>query len=324
MPSPRARSLRAAALAFALSTGRAEAGVRLDLVRGDGAESCSDGGDVQREVARHLPADAFGGTPERFIEVVLARDGAGPWTAQVRVRDPAGALLGARELSSDAATCGPLSDVVALTVALLIDPDATAVPAPPIPPPPAPPVCPPPPPRVVVRRGRGVPLSVSIHAVVASGAIPGVAVGASLRTELTVARGWRVRLGATWLPASAVDLRGARFALGATTARAGLCRQLLGGEVVAVDACADLAAGALHVSVDGAAAQRTGDFAWLSAQAGARLRWRPTPALLIDADAAAVVPFLRHAFGVTGAPDAAYESPPVGFAAGLGVGVVLR
>jgi hypothetical protein len=317
---PRRRPLAALALAAALAAARADAGVRLDLVRGDGAASCSDGADVQREVARRLADDPFTGAPDRFIEVVLARDGAGPWTARVRVRDAAGASLGARDLASDDATCGPLSEVVALTVALLVDPEAHASP----PPPPAPVCPPPPPPRVVVRRVREAALAASAHAVVDTTVVPGTGLGAALRGEVALGRAWRIRLGATWFPAANAERGGARFAVGATTARAGLCRNLADAGSLALDACADLNVGALHASVDGAVARRTGDFAWASAQLGARLRWRPLAALVIDADAAAVVPFVRRAFGVAGAADPVFESPAVGLAAALGVGVVLR
>jgi hypothetical protein len=307
-------------LTVALAAREARAGVRVDLVRGDGAETCGDGASLRRELLRRLGAHAFEGEVAQVIEVLLLRDN-GRWVARVRLRDDQGSLIGARDLSSEAPTCGPLGAALSLTLALLIDPDA--------PPPPATPrevalVCPPPPaPHPTPRTPRRPVVQVSAEATAVWGVVPDVAPGVALRTELALSRGWRLAVGVTTLPTSRVDAPASRFAFGWTAASLGACVSPTSNNILRFDVCASARLGALHVSVDGVAAQHTGDRLWASAHLEPRLRARVVGPVVVTAEANVGVPFTRESFGVAGTSAAVFEVSPVTLAASLGAGVEL-
>lgn len=297
----------------------ARAGVRLDVVRGEGAGSCADGVALQRALVARLGARAFEGDATERIEVMLTRVDT-RWSARVRLRDAQNALVAARDLASEASTCEALGEALTLTLSLLIDPLAPA--APDLPSAPAPVVTP----TVAVavrsasrpsaRRGAA---QVTGEAVVLWGVVPGVAPGASLRAELSVSRRWRMALAVTALPATAVSAGASRFAFGWTAASAGVCLRAVDGRV-GVDLCGAVIAGALHVSVDGAAAHNTGDRAWLSAEVTPRLRARLAGPLVFTAGVGVGVAITRDVFGVTGATEAVYAVSPVSLGASVGVG----
>src|SRR6185295_9577864 len=81
--------------------------------------------------------------PQQFVEAVASRD-ARQYRVTITMRDAVGALVGTRSLTSAASDCGAISRAAALTIAILIDPDAWGreAPSPPraapaVPPPPA-------------------------------------------------------------------------------------------------------------------------------------------------------------------------------------------
>ncbi|MFO0651248.1 MAG: hypothetical protein U0326_33800 [Polyangiales bacterium] len=308
------------ALAAALLAREAHAGVRLDLVRGDGAETCIDGAALQRELTRRLGETAFDGEVAQVIEVLLSREER-RWTARLRQRDGRGALIVTRDLSSEAPTCGPLGDALALSLAILIDPEA----------PPAPPptpeivsVCPPlPPPRRMPRAPRHSTVQLTAEGALVWGVVPNVAPGVGLRTELALSRRWRVAVGVTAIPTVRVDVSSARFAFGWTAASAGACVALATSDALRFDACAAVRVGALHVSVDGAPAQNTGDRLWASADLEPRVRVRVLGPLVVTAGASVGVALTRASFGVVGARETVFEVSPVTVAGSLGAGVEL-
>ncbi len=316
----------AVSLLAALHATSAEATVRLDLVRGDGADACADGARVEREVVRRLGQDPFASDPERFIEAVLSRDGP-TWSAHVRIRDASGDLLGARTLASDAPTCDPLVEALALALALAIDPaadvadDAAAPPpsdSPPPPPPAAAETIPPRAPRHTTRHG----VVVGVRAVGAWGVLPETSPGAALRAELSLSRRWRARLEGRWLSEAATGPN-AGWRVGVTSAHAGVCAAPVLGPSLALDVCAALGVGAMHVSVDGAAGTNTGDHLWSVVEAGPRVRWRPVAWLELDADASAGAALVRHAFGVAGEAAPRFDPGVLSVSAGLGAAVAL-
>ncbi|MEO7094648.1 MAG: hypothetical protein ABI175_15430, partial [Polyangiales bacterium] len=103
--------------------------VRLSWVRAQGAEGCIDRDTLARDVSARLGRDAFAGAPQRSIEGIVAREGK-RWVARLYVRDPAGVLVGDREIASDAADYSALGGAVTLAVALVIDPEAALAPPP--------------------------------------------------------------------------------------------------------------------------------------------------------------------------------------------------
>jgi hypothetical protein len=98
-------------------------GARLAWVRGEGAAGCVDGESLAGEVRARLGRDPFRGEVRQTIEGLVGRR-EGRWVAQLFDRDATGAAVGARELTSDAASCRALDPALALAIALAIDPEA--------------------------------------------------------------------------------------------------------------------------------------------------------------------------------------------------------
>lgn len=121
--------LLACLLGFA-SAGNAQSadrGAALHWVRLPGAEECAGGDALSRAVETKLRREVF---PEpRDASVLIegyVEPAAGGYRAALQVRSSAGALLGSRELSSQARNCDELSETVAVVLAVMIDPDAAA------------------------------------------------------------------------------------------------------------------------------------------------------------------------------------------------------
>jgi hypothetical protein len=103
--------------------------VALGLTRGEGTQACIQGGAIERAVERRLRRRVFARNepPELHIDVALAREADGAWSARLVLRGRSGAELGARELETQAAHCSALDDALVLVVALLVDsPEARA------------------------------------------------------------------------------------------------------------------------------------------------------------------------------------------------------
>jgi len=103
--------------------------VALGLTRGEGTQACIQGGAIERAVERRLRRRVFAGneSPDLHIDVALARESDGAWSARLVLRGRSGAELGARELQTQAAHCSALDDALVLVVALLVDsPEARA------------------------------------------------------------------------------------------------------------------------------------------------------------------------------------------------------
>ena len=103
--------------------------VTLELSRREGTEACIRSAALERAVERRLRRLVFArnDSPDLRIDVALARDADGAWSAKLVLRSRTGAELGARELDTHAAHCSALDDAVVLVVALLVDsPEARA------------------------------------------------------------------------------------------------------------------------------------------------------------------------------------------------------
>src|SRR4029079_6724904 len=102
--------------------------VYLSWVRLAGAESCPDVRQLADAVSRRLGLTPFRESPTQFIEAQIRRDPSGEhadgtWVAEVFLRDASGVSHGNRVFSSNASTCTSLASVVALSIAIIIDPD---------------------------------------------------------------------------------------------------------------------------------------------------------------------------------------------------------
>jgi len=203
---------------------------RLELRNETGVDQCIGARALERAVDFRLRRRAFRADQPATLSVtvVLGKDPEAGWTAQIAVRDAAGALLGTRSIASPARHCSSLDDSLALVVALLVD-DPPSPPTPAVAPaaPPAPtnsespnqpnaptgdraapkPVAPSPiveTTRIALPPDTAAPrepwrLSVQASGALAFGLLPGVAPGVRGGVELTPPHGPAIELvGATF------------------------------------------------------------------------------------------------------------------------------
>ena len=313
---------------------------RLSWVRGKGAEECPGAEQLAAAVRQRLGRDPFASDAPRDIEGSVARVD-DYWQARLNVLGSEGAVLGSRDLSTRAPTCALLADAVTLAIALTIDPSAPLTPpenvtppAPidPLPSPTAPvapePVAEPTPSPVPAPTPRERPPAPSTFGIGANakgsilfGSLPRPAPGGELGVDLRLARPVRLTLGLAFF--GEVKTAGDDFAIGLTAASLGACYDVLNNPKVGLDACADLQAGALHVVVYSPDPTSPGEYSWLAARLGPRLRWRFAPPVELALGGSAVVPFVARDFGVKDQPRPLFETPPVGFCAGVGLGAFL-
>lgn len=306
---------------------------RLSWVRGKGAEECPSAEQLAASVRQRLGRDPFSVDAPRDIEGSVARIDE-VWQARLNVLGPDGAVLGSRDLSTQAPTCSLLADAVTLAIALTIDPSApltmpentAAAPPPEAAPAPAParaePAPPPvvvaPQPRAPVDRASSFGLGGSAKVGVLFGALPRPAPGGELGVDLRLLRRLRVALGLAFF--GEVLTAGDEFALGLTTASLGACFDVVGRPHVGLDLCGELQGGALHVVVYAPDPIAPGERAWLAARLGPRLRWKLAPPVELVLGASAVVPFLRREFHIQQNDEPVFATPGLGFFAGGGLG----
>jgi hypothetical protein len=103
--------------------------VALELKRGEGTDKCIQSAAVEHAVERRLrrPVFASKDAADLGIEVALAREPDGAWSAKLVLRGRDGSEIGSRELDTHASHCSSLDDALVLVVALLVDsPEARA------------------------------------------------------------------------------------------------------------------------------------------------------------------------------------------------------
>ncbi len=88
------------------------------------ASGCSSEADVKRAVEARLHRAVFSSEPKFIVVGEVDREGSG-WRAHITLRDPAGVMLGTRDVVSQEPACISLDSRVTLVVALLIDPLAS-------------------------------------------------------------------------------------------------------------------------------------------------------------------------------------------------------
>ncbi|WP_438003556.1 hypothetical protein WME89_32380 [Sorangium sp. So ce321] len=266
------------------------------------------------------PASAGGAAPE--YEVHFLRTGA-TYTAVLQAGGRA------RQLSSEpGAACDELVGALALTIAILLDSEATpaTAPAPVAPAPVAPAPAPPPPPRPAP----GWDVSAELGAAGTVGVLdplrPAVMGELSLRR-----RAWSAGLGAVWLPGQEIDVTPGAASIGLVAAAARGCATLTGElDGFRLSACAASLLGAVHGAGKGFAPDREASAPWF-AVGGSAIAEGPlfgTRALGWSARATLLVPISRARFTVerrsgseAGAPvttEAVLDPSPVGLLVGLG------
>ena len=333
---------------------------RLVWVRGERTESCDDGAAVAHRVATRLGRDVFSDAAPRSIEGVVTHDGA-HWEARLYLRDARGALVGSRDLTSDAPDCEPLEAAATLAIALAIDPDAALRPlpspdaasptaaaapaataAPPLALPPAPPSVPTPssvptpppahpppaPPPEVSRTAEPLPpqpprnaVRVTARAVLGTGILPSASPGFAWSAEAPAERVLVGSAGVLYFPEVRTAARD--FAFGLTAAWLGACAQAWGGRPVSLAVCAKVLLGALHAVVYQLEPTEPGDRFWSGASLAGQARFRIVGPLVLEVGGELLVPITRQRFMVSGQSAPVFQESAAGVAgfAGLGVSI---
>ena len=261
--------------------------VRLEWIRGEGADECPSGATMAAEITRRLGRDPFASDAAVAIEVALRREGTA-WTAHIQARGESGAITAARDLRSEAPTCASLASAVALAVALTIDPEAGQAPAPAPVPVSAPvsasvPVSVPVPVPVPVSAPVRAPVSApapapSVRSVwvarldVTRGLLPHVSPGPALVGRFEIRAPVSIAAGIRWLPDGSTS--DGAFAFGMTSGWVGPCVDALRRGPVALGLCWNLLAGEIHAVVEDTRQADPGGKAWFATSGSAHATWR--------------------------------------------------
>lgn len=284
----------------------------LSWVRADGADACPAAPEIARRVQARLGRDVLVAPAQAalVVEAYIAPTPPGGFSVTIALTRDA-VVVGRRELTSTDSSCREIADKAALTIALMIDPEAQLAdaspeptPAPPAPPEPAraasaapPPKPPPAPPPARTRSWAG---DVEVAVGAQSGLIPGLAPGVFAR-------------GRAWPPGFPVglELEGAYFPKQTTEAEPGktasftlvnaglaLCSRPASG-MIALSGCAGAQFGS--ISGRGSGFDYTASYqAWLFAVAlRGRVWFRPTRYFALVAGPDLALPLKRDAFETT-------------------------
>lgn len=303
-------------LAFAFAAAPPPRTSTLSWVRLDGAESCVAAPALAREVEATLGRPVFvaPGTADLAVEGRVERLPAGGWRASLRLLEADGASLGDRTVDSPEAACTELGHMVALTVALLIDPEGPPAPVPPAPPP-EPVAAPEPPPAPRWS------FEVDAAALGGAGLVPGVGVGGLGAVVVRppgpvafVAQG-EIEPFARWVDGDAhVDLT--RLAGGLLA-----CPLDVVGELGSVRACVGVDAGAIF-AVGSSEALVTGERVLVDAHGAVQAGVRLVGPLFGTVGVQPVVSLRRVAFAFVSAPDVdVYRTAGFALYGDVGLGV---
>lgn len=237
----------------------ASAHFSLSWARLPGATPCISGNALARNVEARLRRPVFvaPGAADISVEGYVEATGT-TFHAVISIADSKGSLIGTRELSSADASCRDLDAQLALTIALMIDPNAAGAPAPSPNAASASPLTPAvprnePPSRETEQVAAAGPVPETWRSTVQAGGalglglLPAVAPGAMLRAGLVPPRMVRVVLEAAFwseedaTPADSANAVGFSLAYGGL----GACAFDLGGPAVVVRLCAALTAGVI-------------------------------------------------------------------------------
>ncbi len=313
--------------------------VRFAWARDEGAESCPDEADVRRAVTDRVGRDPFLDGAPNSIDAIIRRTPTG-YTARFFVRGPNGESLGTRELTSAAPTCGPITEALALALAIVVDPTVALRPDPP---------------RTTLttsgvaasqstsapvalsrRRARAAPmrarpmaLSLGASFAGALGVLPSVALGTSIDGELRFSRWISADVSARWLAEQRATTMLSEYALSMASASGAVCVDPLGflsDTRASFALCAALTIGAISASALRQRAIDGGVRPWVALGPALRGRLRLIGPLALEARVGATFAFARNAY-LEEVVDLArittvFEQPVVGGYGALSVSVV--
>ena len=292
-------------------------GVHLSWVRADGAGVCPDAAAIEAEVSERLGSNPFVRTPTQFVEAIVTQKPTG-FEVAIAMRASDGKLLGNRSLTSSPGDCRSIATAAALTIAILIDPDALAR-APALKPPPVPPA------PQVASGPRIPPGRITALGGAGWGQVPGVAPGAGLAVTIDVARPLAVGLSTLFYPETSPAAPNDGFAFGLTYAELVGCWVPLASETaLRLEICAGGTAGVLHAVVfSGTPAQPGQRWTFAAAQL-TRVIIPIYQGLVAEIGAEVTAPLPRRAFFVEGRPvgmDTVFTQPVVTLAGWAGIGL---
>ena len=319
---PLAFGLAAALFAAATASASGESnvvhpGVHLSWVRGDGAGVCPDAAAIEAEVSERLGDNPFARTPTQFIEAIVTQKPAG-FDVAIAMRASDGTLLGSRSLTSSPGDCRSIATAAALTIAILIDPDALAR----APAPKPPPLQPPP---AVAAGPRLPPGRVTAIGGAGWGLVPGVAPGAGLAVTIEVARPIAVGLSTVFYPESRPAAPNDQFAFGLTYAElVGCWVPRAPATALRLEVCAGGTAGVLHAVVFSGTPTDPGQRWTFAAAQLTRVIIPIYQGLVAEIGLEITRPLPRRAFFVEGRPagmDTVFVQPVVTVAGWAGIGL---
>jgi hypothetical protein len=288
-------------------------------VRGDAAADCPDAATVEAEVAARLGDNPFGRAPTQFIEAAIDRRN-DAFEVSIAMRGPDGKRIGNRSLTSNAPDCRSIATAAALTIAILIDPEALvrAAPPPPVPPPP------PPPPRAPTREAR-----LTASGAVAWSSLPGTAFGVELGATADVTRRAAVGVIGSFFPDRRTAPPDDGFAFGLSTVEAlGYFIALRKGPAgLRAELCLGFAAGLLDVVVYAPMPVAPGERWTFAASQLARVTIPIYRSAMLELGVEATEPFPRRSFFVEGRPagmDTVFTQPTLGVKGLVGLGLRWR
>lgn len=201
---------------------------RLQWQRLVGAEGCISGEELAATLQRRLRRGTIGG-PEADVTLegsIAPAEGRPGWKAWIVVRDRDETSVGAREVSSDEASCRALDEALLLVLSTIIDPSVAFEPTPPTPPVP----------KVARRPGRETVWHVALGGGGAIGLVPSLGAGVSASAGVRPWGGPVLELEATHWFANQAERAGGSASVSATYGAANVCwlpvarsRWLLGG-----------------------------------------------------------------------------------------------
>lgn len=280
----------------------------LSVTREEGAESCPDTEALRVHVDRLRGHQA---TREPSAYRVLFSQRNGVFRADIKV----GAGGGARVLRDRRGTCASLEQATALTLALLLDSDASELPPEKIEPEPVEPRSPGPPTAhdqatpSPDRRYNRAHLALSLGGGALFGVVQPVAPTAQAELGIGVSR-FRTGIGVLWMPTQTRDFGPGQLRETLLSGVARTCLAAARSVQVRVDLCTGVYAGLLHVQAHGYTRDDSADKAWLAVPIGVALTTTSSP-VGVEVGASALLPLRRNDFSIDNL-GVAYESWHVG------------
>jgi hypothetical protein len=282
----------------------------LSVTREAGAEGCPDRDALSEHVGRLRGLQATSATGTYHVTFSFR---AGVYRAAIRF----GGTQGQRVLRDRGSTCASLEQATALTLALLLDSDASALPTeeeePPAhddAPPPAPAPAPPPPDHEAPKANAAhVSLLLSAGGAGLSGMVNPIAPAVTGELGLSTAR-FRAHVGVLWVPEQTLDLEPGTVNETLFSGVARMCLSPWHNQRSRFDLCSGSYAGVVSVEANGYPRNDDAKKPWLALPLELAFLTTPSP-IGVELGASALVPLRRSDFSIDNL-GVAYESWPVG------------